>query len=319
MRTYRKWLEYEDNYIKNNYGKVPILEIALNLDRTYYSINHRAVDKFNLHSKLGYNLWQNWEIDFLIENRKDLSIRNLHQVLKNRGLKEIQRKCCQLKLKGKNIGHLGKKHSKKSKLLQSKQRKLWYKNNFEKAILKAKKVQQSLKGKTWEDHYGIEKANNLKQKMIKRLKNNNPTKNGHTEKTKLLQSKLAFERFERNPEIIKKIKLARMNQIFPKKDTKIEIKIKNFLEELKIDYFQHKYIKEIEHGYQCDFFIPSLNMVIECDGDYWHKYPIGKDIDKIRTSELFEKGFRVLRLWEHEIKIMDLKKFKEKMSFEDLK
>ena len=31
--------------------------------------------------------------------------------------------------------------------------------------------------------------------------------------------------------------------------------------------------------------------------------------DKQRTNELIEKGFRVLRLWEHEIKDMNLNKF----------
>jgi very-short-patch-repair endonuclease len=45
-----------------------------------------------------------------------------------------------------------------------------------------------------------------------------------------------------------------------------------------------------------------MNLIIECDGNYWHKYPIGRDIDKIRTKELIEKGFNVLRLWESEIK-----------------
>jgi len=94
----------------------------------------------------------------------------------------------------------------------------------------------------------------------------------------------------------------------------IEIKIQNFLMELKIPFFTHHYIKEINHPYQCDIFIPSLNMVIECDGDYWHKYPIGNEIDHIRTSELIKNGFKVLRLWENEIKIMNLEKFKEKIN-----
>lgn len=108
----------------------------------------------------------------------------------------------------------------------------------------------------------------------------------------------------------KKISIARRKQVFPLKDTKIEIKIQNFLKKLGIEFFTHKYIK-IEHGYQCDILIPSMNLVIECDGDYWHKYPIGNDIDHIRTKELIEKGFKVLRLWEFEIKPMRINKFKE--------
>ena len=40
----------------------------------------------------------------------------------------------------------------------------------------------------------------------------------------------------------------------------------------------------------------------------------GRDIDHIRTSELIQKGFKVLRLWECEIKILELDKFKNKIN-----
>ncbi len=56
-----------------------------------------------------------------------------------------------------------------------------------------------------------------------------------------------------------------------------------------------------------------MNLVIECDGNYWHKYPVGLEKDHIRTEELIEKGFKVLRLWEHEIKSMDLNSFKGRL------
>lgn len=105
----------------------------------------------------------------------------------------------------------------------------------------------------------------------------------------------------------------RKNLIFPKQDTKIEIKVQDFLKQLGIEYFTHQYIQQIAHGYQCDIFIPIMNMVIECDGTYWHNYPTGRDIDHIRTKELMEKGFKVLRLWEFEIKEMDVNGFKQKI------
>jgi len=106
----------------------------------------------------------------------------------------------------------------------------------------------------------------------------------------------------------RKMRVARATQILPVKDTKIEVKIQNFLKELGITFFTHQYMN-IEHGYQCDILIPSLNMVIECDGDYWHKYPTGTDNDHVRTKELIEKGFKVLRLWEHEINEMIINDF----------
>ncbi len=99
----------------------------------------------------------------------------------------------------------------------------------------------------------------------------------------------------------------------PKQDTSIEIKIQNFLKKLGIEFFTHQHMK-IEHKYLCDILIPCMNLVIECDGDYWHKYPVGLDRDHIRTKELVEKGFKVLRLWEFEIRKMDINQFKNKLS-----
>lgn len=110
-----------------------------------------------------------------------------------------------------------------------------------------------------------------------------------------------------------KIRIARRKQITPIKDTKIEIKIQDFLKLLGIDFFTHQYI-QIEHGYQCDILVPALNLIIECDGDYWHNYPIGKEIDHIRTKELIEKDFKVLRLWENEINKIDVEEFKNNIA-----
>ena len=110
-------------------------------------------------------------------------------------------------------------------------------------------------------------------------------------------------------DVREKLREHRAKQIFPKKDSSPEIKIQDFLRQMCIEFLTHKYIKQIEHGYQCDIFIPSRNLIIECDGNYWHKYPNGREIDKIRTNELISKGFNVLRLWESEINEMDLQKF----------
>ena len=143
-------------------------------------------------------------------------------------------------------------------------------------------------------------------------------KKGHIlfNKKHSIEAKIKIGKFHRGKivtDITKnKIRKARQKQILPTKDTSIEVKIQNFLKQLGIEYFTHQYMK-IEHGYQCDILIPSMNLVIECDGDYWHKYPIGNDLDHIRTSELISKGFKVLRLWEHEIKAMELNEFKGKL------
>ena len=162
-----------------------------------------------------------------------------------------------------------------------------------KKISKAKKERNLIsprKGKTWEKYFGIEKAEEIKKKTRK----------------------------------------ARAKQIFPRKDTTIEIKIQNFLKQLGIEFFTHQHMK-INHSYRCDIFIPvqkgiPQKTILECDGDYWHgNREIFSDkrlterilnqgeLDDLRTKELIEKGFKVLRLWENEIKEMELSDFKIKL------
>ena len=126
-----------------------------------------------------------------------------------------------------------------------------------------------------------------------------------------------------------KMKKARAKQITPMRDTSIELKIQNFLKELKIEFYTHQYISEITSAYQCDIFIPlqegiNKKTIIECDGDYWHgnpsKYPEDRlnaaqreqrEEDYIRTKELIESGFNVIRLWECDIRKMNIEDFKE--------
>ena len=122
-----------------------------------------------------------------------------------------------------------------------------------------------------------------------------------------------------------KMKIHRATQIFPVKDSKPEKKVQSFLKQIGIKFLTHKYIG-IEHAYQCDIFIPSMNLVIEIDGDYWHGNPKlysnkdlteriikGRKIDYVRTKELKKKGFKVLRLWESDIKKMNFKDFTERI------
>jgi G:T-mismatch repair DNA endonuclease (very short patch repair protein) len=111
-----------------------------------------------------------------------------------------------------------------------------------------------------------------------------------------------------------RLKQMRAKQILPIKDSSIEIKIQNYLKKLGIEFFTHQYMK-IEHGYQCDILIPIQKgiprpTIIECFGNYWHNYPLSREIDVQRCQELREKGFRVLVFWENEIKVMQLNDLK---------
>gem|GEM_PF-2626599 len=89
-------------------------------------------------------------------------------------------------------------------------------------------------------------------------------------------------------------------------DTKPEVSMKKSLEDLEINYI-HPYWVNIEHDYIADFYLPGHNLIIEVDGKYWHKYPEGKEIDHIRTQELKEAGYKVLRFWENEFNTQTVK------------
>lgn len=127
-------------------------------------------------------------------------------------------------------------------------------------------------------------------------------------------------------ESIKKIRDARAKQNFSWYNSSIEIKIQEFLKVLGIEHMTHFYINEIEHSYNCDIFIPSKKMVIECDGNYFHGNPElfpqerlnqkqieQKERDTFRNKELREKGYKVLRLWENEIRDMTIDDLQNKM------
>lgn len=110
----------------------------------------------------------------------------------------------------------------------------------------------------------------------------------------------------------KKIIIKRLNNamIQTKTPTKIEIKIKNFLDEMNIFNIKNKTI----NNFLCDFYLPDYNFVIECDGDYWHANPMFysnkkltnpqiKNIERdIRKNNMFnDEKIPFIRFWEHDI------------------
>ena len=80
-----------------------------------------------------------------------------------------------------------------------------------------------------------------------------------------------------------------------------EIEIADFLEkELNQDIVKHdrKTISPLE----LDIYIPSKNIAIECNGDYWHSYNAGCDINYHlnKTNLCKDGGIRLLHIFEHE-------------------
>jgi G:T-mismatch repair DNA endonuclease (very short patch repair protein) len=83
-------------------------------------------------------------------------------------------------------------------------------------------------------------------------------------------------------------------------NTKPELEMKRCLEELGIHYIFQYPVNDIEHCYVADFYLPLYNIVLEVDGKWSHSYPDGLERDFIRTKEMEEKGYRVIRFWEGE-------------------
>ena len=81
--------------------------------------------------------------------------------------------------------------------------------------------------------------------------------------------------------------------------TSIEKKV---YEELKKRGFIFERQKIIGDKFAVDAYIPSLNLVIECDGSYWHSLPSMQLRDKRKDAYLNKCGYELLRLGEGEIR-----------------
>lgn len=80
-------------------------------------------------------------------------------------------------------------------------------------------------------------------------------------------------------------------------DTSIEIKVKELLDKNKINYKHPYLVTNIKNQYMADFYLPDQNIIIEADGEYWHNKPEMQEKDKIRTQQMLEKGYNVLRFF----------------------
>lgn len=85
--------------------------------------------------------------------------------------------------------------------------------------------------------------------------------------------------------------------------TSIEIIVASVLDMLNVEYEEQKRINR----YIADFYVPSKNLIIECDGDYWHnRKPGAIEKDARKTAHLVSHGYTVLRLPEQQIRSGEL-------------
>lgn len=112
---------------------------------------------------------------------------------------------------------------------------------------------------------------------------------------------------EEKNKIIERLNDARIKSLKP---TKIENKIEDYIKSLNIIYKKNYRIDK----FLVDFYLIDYNLVIECDGDYWHSNPgfyDFKNLDKIqiknkdrdkRKEEMLKKSeIKFIRFWEFDI------------------
>lgn len=107
--------------------------------------------------------------------------------------------------------------------------------------------------------------------------------------------------YRNGPEMKNKIREARAKQILPLQNTRIEILTEDWLKDNNIPYKNHKPFRVGETFHQVDFYVPHHDIVLECDGDYWHGLPKMKLRDAEVNRALTNQGLTVIRLSENEI------------------
>ncbi len=86
-----------------------------------------------------------------------------------------------------------------------------------------------------------------------------------------------------------------------KRNTFPEEKLALLIDLLDWEYTEQKYIL----GYNADVFVPALNLVLEADGEWWHRLPGVPEYDEKRNRIMRENGYFVVRLWENELRSDD--------------
>jgi len=229
-------------------------------------------------------------------------------------------------LKGRSPPNKGVKMSER---LKKRYEQSWIKSREKRLTEEQKRrIGIALKGRVLSDETKIKISLANKGKLIgRKISKSTKEKIGLASRGKTYEERHGIEKAKKLRELRR---IHKSKQVTPFKDSSIEIKIQEFLTKLHIEFFTHKYISEISHAYQCDILIPiqkgiNKKIIIECDGCFYHCCPICKnkkywwteksiELDKMRTKELEEKGFKVIRLWEHEINEMAIDDFKNKFN-----
>ena len=91
-----------------------------------------------------------------------------------------------------------------------------------------------------------------------------------------------------SPEVRAKLRAARLRQVFPKKNTRIERELRAEFNQRKLSFKQHT---PIFSRFVCDFVFPESKLIVEADGYPWH---VAKDHEPLYAAARAE-GWEVWR------------------------
>ena len=194
-------------------------------------------------------------------------------------------------------------HNEQAKMHSAETRRLQYKNG--------ERVQWN-KGKSWEETYTEDKIKELIKNYSDESRNSKisaklkgvPKSKEHAEKCR--QNGRSENSILRNREKMRQMLINGSFSLSSKKEKEF---IEYCIKPLGIDYDTQYYLKDIHH--YCDVYIPSKNMIIEFQGDYWHGNPKKYSIDELseyqkkkvtKDNELrkycSENGINLIEIWE---------------------
>ena len=117
------------------------------------------------------------------------------------------------------------------------------------------------------------------------------------------------EKLKNDMDTIKRLRMKRIGflgaqVLYKRNPTGLENKLFSILDKENIKYETQKLING---KFLVDAYIPSLNLIIEVDGKYWHNLDRIKNKDKAENAYLIACGFNLLRIKEDELNKFTMK------------
>ena len=102
---------------------------------------------------------------------------------------------------------------------------------------------------------------------------------------------------ERRLELTELWEKAGVNRVKFENPNAIEMAVRHVLDRASVYYIPEFLISQMH----VDIYVPECRLVIECDGDYWHRRRGASATDGKRDAALHGLGYRVVRLWESDV------------------